>query len=40
MLTRHAGAMVVLPFAADRLLDIDTPEDYERAKARVAAEGR
>jgi molybdenum cofactor cytidylyltransferase len=40
VLTRHAGAMVVLPFAADRLLDIDTPEDYERAKARVAAEGR
>lgn len=40
LLKRHAGAMVVLHFPADRLLDIDTPEDYERAKARVAAEGR
>jgi CTP:molybdopterin cytidylyltransferase MocA len=36
VLTRHAGVMVVLHFPADRLLDIDTPEDYERAKARVA----
>ena len=38
LLTRHASAMVVLHFPADRLLDIDTPEDYDRAKARVSAE--
>ena len=31
--------MVVLHFPADRLLDIDTPEDYERAMARVALDG-
>lgn len=37
LLRRHASAMVVLHFPADRLLDIDTPEDYERASARVAA---
>jgi molybdenum cofactor cytidylyltransferase len=39
LLRRHADAMVVLHFAADLLLDIDTPEDYERAKARMAAAG-
>jgi molybdenum cofactor cytidylyltransferase len=38
LLKRHAGSMVVLHFPAERLLDIDTPEDYERAKARVAVE--
>ena len=32
--------MVILHFPAERLLDIDTPDDYERAKVRVAAEGR
>jgi molybdenum cofactor cytidylyltransferase len=37
VLERHASRMVVMHFAPDRLLDIDTPEDYERAKARVAA---
>jgi molybdenum cofactor cytidylyltransferase len=37
VLQRHASAMVVLHFPADRLLDIDTPEDYERAAARIAA---
>ena len=37
LLKRHAGSMVVLHFPAERLLDIDTPEDYERAKVRVAA---
>jgi molybdenum cofactor cytidylyltransferase len=36
VLIRHASAMVVLHFPGDRLLDIDTPEDYERAKARLA----
>lgn len=40
LLTRHASAMVVLHFAPERLLDIDTPDDYERAQARVALEGR
>jgi molybdenum cofactor cytidylyltransferase len=40
VLTRHASVMVVLHFPADRLLDIDTPDDYERAKARVAAGGK
>jgi len=37
ILQRHAGQMVVLHFPADLLLDIDTPADYERAQARVAA---
>jgi molybdenum cofactor cytidylyltransferase len=37
VLQRHSGAMVVLHFPADRLLDIDTPEDYQRATARVSA---
>ena len=32
--------MVVLHFPADRLLDIDTPEDYARAEARVAGEAQ
>ena len=36
MLKRHASVMVVLHVPADRLLDIDTLDDYERAKARVA----
>ena len=36
VLKRHASVMVVLHFPADRLLDIDTLDDYERAKARVA----
>ncbi len=40
LLKRHTGSMVVLHFPAERLLDIDTPEDYERAKVRVAAEAR
>jgi len=40
VLQRHAAEMIVMPFAADLLTDIDTPDDYERAKARVAAEVR
>jgi molybdenum cofactor cytidylyltransferase len=36
ILQRHAGDMIVMPFAAELLMDIDTPEDYERAKARLA----
>ena len=39
VLKRHASVMIVLHFPAERLLDIDTPEDYERARARVAADG-
>lgn len=38
VLQRHAAAMVVLHFPADRLLDIDTPEDYELARVRASAE--
>ena len=37
VLQRHASQMVVLHFAAALLMDIDTPEDYERARVRVAA---
>ena len=37
ILQRHAGRMVVLHFPPELLLDIDTPEDYERAKARLSA---
>jgi molybdenum cofactor cytidylyltransferase len=36
VLQRHADATTVLHFAPELLLDIDTPEDYERAKALVA----
>ena len=39
VLQRHADAMVVLHFAPELLLDIDTPEDYERAQARVRRAG-
>lgn len=37
VLQRHADRMVVVRFPADLLMDIDTPEDYERAAARWAA---
>jgi molybdenum cofactor cytidylyltransferase len=37
VLQRHRDETTVLQFAADLLLDVDTPEDYERAKARLAA---
>jgi molybdenum cofactor cytidylyltransferase len=37
ILQRHAGRMVVLHLPAELLLDIDTPDDYERAKALVDA---
>jgi molybdenum cofactor cytidylyltransferase len=36
VLQRHAGRMVVLHFPSDLLLDIDTPDDYDRARSRVA----
>jgi molybdenum cofactor cytidylyltransferase len=38
VLERHAARMAVMRFPADMLMDIDTPEDYERARGRVAAE--
>jgi CTP:molybdopterin cytidylyltransferase MocA len=39
VLQRHAAEAVTLALAADRLLDVDTPEDYERAVARAVAGG-
>ena len=38
VLMRHRDRRIVLQFPADLLMDIDTPEDYERARSRVAAE--
>jgi molybdenum cofactor cytidylyltransferase len=35
VLERHRDRTIVLQFAPDLLLDIDTPEDYERAKGRL-----
>ena len=37
VLERHRDRATVLRFAPELLLDIDTPEDYERAKSRVAS---
>ena len=37
VLEQHRDRTVVLQFPQERLLDIDTPEDYERAKIRLAA---
>ena len=37
VLQRHRDRTVVLQFSPDLLLDIDTPEDYERARLRVSA---
>src|SRR5262245_10723002 len=36
VLERHSDRRIVLQFAADLLQDIDKPEDYEAAKARVS----
>lgn len=38
VLARHATRTAVLEFPPDQLLDVDTPEDYERALARAAGE--
>jgi molybdenum cofactor cytidylyltransferase len=38
VLQRHKDRTVVLQFAPELLLDVDTPEDYERAKSRLSAE--
>jgi molybdenum cofactor cytidylyltransferase len=37
VIQRHAAACVVLEFPRELLLDVDTPEDYERAVALLAA---
>ena len=37
VLQRHTDATTVLRFPPELLLDIDTPEDYERAKALLSA---
>jgi molybdenum cofactor cytidylyltransferase len=37
VLEEHRARMVVVQLARERLMDIDTPEDYERAKSRLAA---
>lgn len=37
VLQRHGDRATVLRFPAELLVDMDTPEDYERVKARVAA---
>jgi molybdenum cofactor cytidylyltransferase len=37
VLERHRERTTVLRFDPDLLLDIDTPEDYERAKSRLAS---
>jgi molybdenum cofactor cytidylyltransferase len=35
VLERHRDQTIVLQFAPDRLMDIDTPEDYELARSRA-----
>jgi molybdenum cofactor cytidylyltransferase len=37
VLQRHVARTMVLQFPPDLLVDIDTPEDYERAKSRVSS---
>jgi molybdenum cofactor cytidylyltransferase len=37
VLERHRDQTIVLQFLPELLLDIDTPEDYERAKSRLSA---
>ena len=36
VLDRHRDQTIVLHFPPELLLDIDTPEDYERAKTRLS----
>ena len=38
VLHRHRERTIVLQFLPDLLMDIDTPEDYERAKIRLLAD--
>lgn len=37
VLERHRGQTIVLQFPPELLLDIDTPDDYERAKSRLSS---
>lgn len=37
VLERHRDQTMVLQFSPELLLDIDTPEDYERAKSRLSS---
>lgn len=37
VLQRHRDRTIVLQFPADLLLDVDTPEDYERARLRLSS---
>jgi len=37
VLQRHADRAIVLQFPADLLMDIDTPDDYERARTRLSS---
>jgi molybdenum cofactor cytidylyltransferase len=38
VLQRHHDRTLVLQFSPDLLMDIDTPEDYDRVKSRLASE--
>jgi len=37
VLLRHLDRTTILRFPADLLVDVDTPEDYELAKSRLAS---
>jgi molybdenum cofactor cytidylyltransferase len=37
VLQRHRDRSIVLTFSADLLMDVDTPEDYQRANSRASA---
>jgi molybdenum cofactor cytidylyltransferase len=37
VLLRHADRTTILRFPADMLVDVDTPDDYERAKSRLSS---
>lgn len=37
VLERHRDQTIVLPFPPELLVDVDTPEDYERAKNRLSS---
>jgi molybdenum cofactor cytidylyltransferase len=37
VLERHRDRTIVLQFSPDLLQDIDTPEDYERARSRLSS---
>jgi molybdenum cofactor cytidylyltransferase len=38
VLERHRDQVFVIDFPAELLLDIDTPEDYERARSRLSSQ--